>query len=95
MLLRFVNFYLEFMPGISRVTVLLISPLQTTIGLIANKLILTDDSINEVGAGKVILRVNVIGKESGTVFLTPRARLAFTKLRQVFIIASILYYIHS
>lgn len=51
-----------------------ISILQTTSYSIANKLISTEkDYIDEFGGGKVIVQVNIVGKELGMRFVTPRA----------------------
>ena len=42
----------------------------------------------------ILVKSQVFTQGSGLCFLTPRARQAFTKLRQVFIKASILYYFY-
>lgn len=51
--------------------------------------------MDEVANAKVIVEVNVLGKESGTRFFTFKARLAFAKLRHFFSTALILYYFDS
>lgn len=73
--------------------------LRTIYNSIASKLILTNkDNIKGVGGGNIIDEFDIVGKinprssESRTGFLTPRVRLAFTKLRHVFYIAPILHY---
>lgn len=63
--------------------------LPTTGSLIANKSI-SADGIHKVGGGKVIEKYS--STEFGTEFFTPRAKLVFAELRQVFISAPILYH---
>lgn len=73
--------------------------LRTTTGLVANMSILTiASSIEGIGCGNVVDQVSVVNKgnmgylESKIGFFILRARLAFAKLRQVFIIAPIIYH---
>lgn len=68
--------------------------LQPTNDPAASKLIhINEDSINEVGHGTMIIKVDVVCKKSRVIFLTPGARLAFIKLGQAFNTASILHHL--
>lgn len=63
--------------------------LLTINSLLAN-ISIFQDGINKVGDGKMIEKSN--SKECGIESLTPRATLAFTKLKHAFNIALILYH---
>lgn len=68
------------------------SMLQITSGLTANKFLFTY-SINKIDGNKVIVKVNVVSKESKTGFFTLTARFIFVKFRQTFSTALILNYL--
>lgn len=66
--------------------------LQVPSNLAINKLIVIKNNINGVSSSKIILKANVVGNEFGARFFIPKARLAFTKLRQAFTTTPILHH---
>lgn len=80
--INFANFYLHFIQGFSKIAALFTSILKTT-------KLPNIQTHNNVASGN---RLNKIGKFTKPSFLTSKAKLAFTQLKQALSKASILYY---
>lgn len=79
MILRFINFYQQFIQGFSQIAAPLMSMLRIAIILIANKSIFVEDNVNGISSSKMILEANNKKSEAG--FLISGARLAFAEFK--------------
>ena len=99
----FANFYRRFIKGFSKIVASLTSMLKTTapstparlVRVRVNKNKLDTGSGDGIGGGRIndrIVNLSSTKMSSGAGFLTPKASLAFTRLRKAFTKAPILYY---
>ena len=87
--IRFTNFYRHFIQGISKIVALLTLMLKISTGNTVNAV---SNRKKNCSGNKISKTIKSKSASSRTDFLTPKARLAFTQLRQAFTKAPIFQY---